>query len=382
MHSDAIERRLLQRQWFIWFLLACFWMTLSVVGTWVNHNQYIFSKHPITWHHAGMMNLVAYGSWALVLTPLILLICWYFPLERGRLGRAIPVHLVGMFSMGVVESLIRLPFCRFLCPDLISLSPWQRFRGEVFVLMEADIWMYLAVVGVLHVLLYYSRFKDRELKAARLEAQLASTELQLLKMQLHPHFLFNTLHTIAAMMHKDVRRAEQMIMQLGDLLRLTLEGVNVEEVTLKREVDFLQRYLDIQQVRFQERLQVNIDIQPNTWDACVPYLLLQPLVENAVQHGIARRSLPGRIEIFASRENGHLLLSIRNDGPPANGGGVVRSGGMGLSNTRARLRRLYGPGHDFTMEHLATGCAEVQVRIPFKSAPAVEQPAHVFSAAD
>jgi len=203
---------------------------------------------------------------------------------------------------------------------------------------------------------------------------------QLVKMQLHPHFLFNTLHTVSAMVHADPDRAEQMITQLGDLLRITLEGVDVEEVTVKRELEFLQRYLDIQQTRFQERLCVRLEVEPQTLDACVPYLLLQPLVENAVFYGVARSSLRGTIEVEVRRSNGDLCLAVRNDGPPRRLGEHDDGGtGIGLSNTRARLSRLYGTAQELRLQRQPAGGAEVQVRLPFRTAPESEPASHAFA---
>jgi len=369
---------LLQRGWFIWLLFLMAWILLAVLGTWFNYHQRLYVGRPITWRNAILMNVMAYGAWALVLTPIIIAVCKYFPLERNKFKRLVPIHLAAAFAIGSLDALLRTGGWFVLRQADASFA--RTFTSEFLFITEMDIWNYWVVAAVCHGLLYYSRYLDREQKSLRLENQLVTTELQLLKMQLHPHFLFNTLHTISAMVHADPDRAEQMITQLGDLLRITLEGVDLEEVTVKRELEFLQRYLDIQQTRFQERLRVRLEVEPQTLDARVPYLLLQPLVENAVFYGVARSSLPGTIEVEVRRSHGDLCLAVRNDGPPPylrehDYGGT----GIGLSNTRARLSRLYGTAQELRLQRQPAGGAEVQVRLPFRTAPESEPASHAFA---
>jgi two-component system, LytTR family, sensor kinase len=370
-------RPLLQRGWFLWLLFLAAWTTLAVLGTWFNYHQRRYAGRPITWRNAILMNVMGYSAWALVLTPIIITICKYFPLERRGMKRLVPIHLAAAFAIGTLDALLRTG--GWFALRLADGGFARTFTSEFLFITEMDLWNYWVVAAVCHGLFYYSRYCDREQKALRLENQLVTTELQLLKMQLHPHFLFNTLHTISAMVHVDPDRAEQMITQLGDLLRITLEGVDVEEVTVKRELEFLQRYLDIQQTRFQERLKVRMEVEPQALDACVPYLLLQPLVENAVFYGISQSSLPGTIEVEVRRSNGDLCLAVRNDGPPVPR--MERDGGtgIGLSNTRARLSRLYGTSQELRLQRRPAGGAEVRVRLPFKTAPDDEPAAHAFA---
>jgi LytS/YehU family sensor histidine kinase len=185
-------------------------------------------------------------------------------------------------------------------------------------------------------------------------------------MQLQPHFLFNTLHSISALMHRDVEAADRMLTRLSDLLRLTLESASTPEVPLSRELDFLDAYLEIQQTRFEERLEVVRDIDPLALDALVPNLLLQPLVENAIRHGVANRTTGGRVEISARRENGRLTLSVRDDGP---GLSPNAGQGVGLSNTRARLEHLYGEAQSLALANDPAGGVRVTVVAPYRSAP-------------
>jgi LytS/YehU family sensor histidine kinase len=185
-------------------------------------------------------------------------------------------------------------------------------------------------------------------------------------MQIHPHFLFNTLHAISALVEENPVAARKMIARLGDMLRLSLEKNNAPEITLKQEVEFLQRYLAIEQIRFQDRLVVNFEIVPETQEARVPNLLLQPLVENAIRHGIAPYSKGGRIDIRARRDNGMLQLEIQDDGR-----GIAAtdnlSEGIGLKNTRQRLEQLYGSNQELRLQNGDSGGFLVQVRLPFQA---------------
>ncbi|HMV49826.1 MAG TPA: histidine kinase, partial [Blastocatellia bacterium] len=188
--------------------------------------------------------------------------------------------------------------------------------------------------------------------------------LQALKMQLQPHFLFNTLNSISALQLTDVETANRMTARLGDFLRLTLDNAGTQEVTLRQEMEFLRGYLEIEQLRFQERLQVTFDLTPEALEARVPNLILQPIVENSIRHGIAPVSEAGRIEVRAARQNGHLELSVRDDGPGIVAGESGKDG-IGLANTRSRLQQLYGDAHRLDIENAAGGGLLVKMTIPF-----------------
>src|ERR1700724_2388633 len=223
--------------------------------------------------------------------------------------------------------------------------------------------MFLAI----HTVYFQSRLRAQELRASRLEAQLAQAQLSALKMQLHPHFLFNTLNSISALLHGDVEAADRMVARLGDFLRLTLENSETQEVTLDQELEFLQCYLDIELTRFQDGLRVEFDIAPETRDALTPNLILQPLVENAIRHGIAHRIEPGRVEIRSERHGDRLHIEVRDDGP----GFASNTPGIGLSNTRARLERLYGSGYVLQLSNGTQNGAVVILEIPFRLRDAI-----------
>jgi two-component system LytT family sensor kinase len=184
-------------------------------------------------------------------------------------------------------------------------------------------------------------------------------------MQLHPHFLFNTLNSIATLIHKDPDAADQMTARLSDLLRLTLENIGVQEVPLAQELEFLERYLEIEKTRFSDRLVVRIDVAPETLDASTPYLILQPLVENAIHHGIAARSLPGCVIVRAARDGGMLVLEVKDDGPGIRSA-AASNNGLGISSTRERLEKLYGAAHTFELSNVAKGGLAVKLTFPFR----------------
>jgi LytS/YehU family sensor histidine kinase len=210
---------------------------------------------------------------------------------------------------------------------------------------------------------YYAKYRDRELRTSQLETRLTVAQLQALKMQLNPHFLFNTLHSISSLMYTDVRAADAMITRLGDFLRMALENESVQEVPLRQELDFLGRYLDIEKIRLDERLTLRVDIDERALDARVPNLGLQPLIENAIHHGIAHLPRGGAIELSAHRDGEILRIHVRNDRPET--AGTSREG-IGLTNVRARLAQLYGAAHRFHIDESVDGSVAVHLAIPFR----------------
>jgi sensor histidine kinase YesM len=224
---------------------------------------------------------------------------------------------------------------------------------------------YWAVVGLSHALSYHREAQSRELRASQLETRLVEAQLQALQRQLQPHFLFNTLNTISALMHRDVEAADAMIARLSDLLRMSLDMVGVQEVSLKDELDFLSKYLEIERTRFRDRLTVVFDVQPDTFDALVPNLLLQPLVENAIKHGVGPRPAPGTITIRSRRVGGLLELNVQDDGVGLSAARLSDfNRGIGLSNTRSRLEHLYGTLHRFEFRQPPQGGLLVLIEIP------------------
>jgi signal transduction histidine kinase len=226
---------------------------------------------------------------------------------------------------------------------------------------------YVPIILVAHALSYYGRFRDRELHSTKLEMELARSHLQTLKTNLQPHFLFNTMHSISSLMHTNVKAADKMMTRLSDLLRMSLESDELQVTTLNRELEFVAAYLEIEKIRFEERLNVVVNVVPETLDAQVPNLLLQPLVENAVRHGVSRLSAGGTIWITACREGDELHLSIRDNGPGL-GESVDKCArtGMGLRATHERLNTLYGAQQSVDIHNVPAGGVEVCIRVPFR----------------
>jgi LytS/YehU family sensor histidine kinase len=240
------------------------------------------------------------------------------------------------------------------------------FQEMFFLSFDWEMMTYWALVGFSHALNSHRESQEQRVTAAQLEARLAEARLQSLQSQLHPHFLFNTLHTISALMHRDTEAADEMLARLSDLLRLSLDRTGTQQVTLKEEIDFVGKYLDIERTRFGDRLQVLVDIDPETLDASVPNLILQPIVENALKHGIARQIGGGQVRIRAARDRDELVLLVRDTGPGLPAAKLTAlNTGVGLRNTRSRLEELFPSRHRFEFHEPAEGGLAVEIRIPF-----------------
>ena len=241
--------------------------------------------------------------------------------------------------------------------------------------IKAFIWLtvincgywYAMAIALNVALKYYRESRERALRASQLETRLVEAQLKTLQQQLHPHFLFNTLHAISALMHKDVDAADRTLMRLSDLLRLTLERLGQQEVRLNDELDFLRKYLEIEGTRFADRLVVRYDVQPEAYDVLVPTLLLQPLVENAIKHGVARRSGTGHIDITARRDHDKLVMEVRDDGVGLSEDALTAlHKGIGVSTTHARLKHQFGADYRFEFHRLSQGLAVV-VAVPWRT---------------
>jgi signal transduction histidine kinase len=329
-----------------------------------------FTDRPASFPLLLAINLNYWYSWA-CLTPAVIWFARRFPFDRHAWKRSIPVHVVGV----VVATLLHVALTVSADRVVHSLvgeagSSWQVQAQRMFFLnFDWEMMTYWAIVGLSHSLRYHYEAQDRALRASQLETRLVEAQLQSLQRQLQPHFLFNTLNTISALMHRDVDAADNMIARLSDLLRLALQTVGIQEVALKQELDFLAKYLEIEQTRFRDRLTVKFDIEPHTLDALVPNLILQPLVENSIKHGIGPRPMPGRIEIRSRRVGGFVELEVRDNGV---GLSEVRlsdfNRGVGLANTRSRLQHLYGSNHRFEFRQPADGGLSVVIAIPMAEA--------------
>ena len=316
--------------------------------------------------------------WAL-LTPFLLLVIWRRPVTRATWRQNLPWQ-VGLALVVSASYLVPSQLLRYLLSQALSYpDAYKPFTPASFMATWVGALInYGDIVLVGHAIHYARDSRDQALRRAQLETRLAEAQLQVLRLQLHPHFLFNTLHTISALMHKDLRAADRMLALLGDLLRDSFERVGAQEVSLKQELGFLDRYLEIERTRFRDRLTVTLKIDPETLDAEVPNLLLQPLVENAIRHGLGKRQDAGHIEIVARRRYERLELRILDDGPglPEGSQTALRTG-VGLANTEARLEQLYGSNHRFDLSNRPEGGLEVALQIPFRLRPeAAVSPEH------
>jgi sensor histidine kinase YesM len=299
-------------------------------------------------------------TWAL-LTPALFAFSGRFPIARKHTVRNIAYHFFFGIVLVTVHRTILLSFANLV---LEAPAPFgESLSAKIFFMLHHisdGLFTYTFILAIHQAFLYFRESQDREF-------QLQQAELQTLKTQLHPHFLFNTLNAIAALVYVSPPEATKTISQLSDLLRFTLHNNKAQEVTLKEELDFLRKYLQIQQTLLQERLDVEWAIDPETLDARVPNMILQPLVENSIRHGIAPKESGGRIEIFSRRVNDQLLIEIRDDGVGAAGAAKKQNGaGIGLMNSRTRLKHLYREAQKFDVKTPAHGGWCVTMLIPFR----------------
>jgi signal transduction histidine kinase len=302
--------------------------------------------------------------WALI-APLVLWIGSRLSFTRGNRVPVVAAHILLGVAVAFVKLTIRYWIGRFV--------PWLPTAGwpGIFDQLPTNVLVYWSILGVGYALEYYSRYRERELRAAHLESSLARAQLDVLRMQVNPHFLFNTLHTISVLVREHENdSADRMIARLSELLRLSIDLEATHEVPLARELAILDSYLDIQKLRFQERLRVEFAVEAGAREALVPTMLLQPLVENAIRHGLSKRDSGGRIDIRAKRVGDQLEITISDDGPGLPLGFQIGTRGVGLSNTRARLEHLYGSQHIFDLRNQPEGGLSVTVRIPWHVAAA------------
>ena len=347
---------MLKRVWIRWLLAVLGWTAVAVFFASQTYLSYKYSGGQAHLWLVLKMNLIEWYLWGL-LAPGIIWLARRFPLEREHWGPSLAVHS----AAGVGVSLLKWTLNNLLRHYLLGFP-----RGMYLIyVFHQNFVTYWILVAATQGYLYYSRYREGELRTAQLSAQLAQAQLQALRMQLHPHFLFNTLNAISTLVHKDPEIADRMIARLSDLLRLTLENMGVQEVRLAQELEFLERYLEIERMRFPDRLQVRMHIAPETLDARAPYRILQRIVENAIRHDIAPRSRIRTVEIRADCKNDKLILEVRDDGP-----GIspdrIRKDGVGISSTRARLERLYGAAHEFELRNATEGGLVVTLAIPFR----------------
>ena len=339
-----------------WTAVWAWWTGLALFFAVSSSLTYLSTGRAANWSLSIRRSLAEWWLWA-ILTPVVVRLAQRYPLDRRWPWRNALIHTAAGVVLAVVKSAAERAAFAWLT------GTWTYWLVSTLAL---QFFVYCAIVAAAHGIVYYERSRERDHLAARL----ADVRLQLLSMQLQPHFLFNTLNTIAELVHGDPDAADYMIAGLSDLLRRTLELGPAQEVPLDAELDLLARYLDIQKARFGDRLRVTIAVDPRARLASVPVLLFQPLVENAIRHGLAERLSSGRIDISAQREGDHLTITVTDDGvgPAADLTSSLER--IGLGNMRARLEALYGSAQRLDLTATRPHGARVSLEIPFKAAQA------------
>jgi two-component system LytT family sensor kinase len=347
----------------------------GVFGVWTLIGLFFTTQHYLnvarifdgecSWRRSLLSTLPDWYLWA-ALSPIVTLLCRAWPVERGKLRVSIPVHVVAGLVLALVHVVLSVAVFMFLSPVPGHTLRWGPQLEINFLLSyHWDALTYAALAALSHARSYRARSLERARRAAELEATLARAQLDVLRRQLEPHFLFNALNAVAELIHSDPGRAEEMLIRLADLLRLSLKTEERQEVPLRTEIELLEKYLDVERARFADRLAVAIDVSPATLDAAVPTWILQPLVENAVRHGVARMSDRGRIEIRSHVEGSSLRLEVRDNGPGL-GDAADSIERTGLSNTRARIARLYGDPFGLRLENAPGGGAVTVLELPYR----------------
>jgi two-component system, LytTR family, sensor kinase len=344
-------------------LIAAFW---TLVGLAFASQFYLSSTllgRTVTWSQAITYSLGDWYVWAILSVP-VLRFARRFPPEGDQPWRTAAIHLGAALVTSLVYVVLRSVVGQV--QSLLIHEPvgfFEVFQPLLVKTFPFNLLIYGVMISVAHAIDYYRKYHERTVHTLALEKNLTEARLQSLLRQLKPHFLFNTLNGIATLMHRDVHAADRMLVRLSELLRLTMNRTGQPLAPLRDEIAFIEKYLDIERIRFSDRLTSEIDIDPAALDAEVPSLILQPLVENAIRHGIEPHARAGRIEIHVQREPTALKLTVRDNGGGMPAGGLTREG-IGLANTRARLRELYGERHAFELANHPDGGLVVRLTLP------------------
>lgn len=351
------------RAWLRFAGIVAFW---TLVGLAFASQFYLSSTllgRTVTWGQAIGFSLGDWYVWAILSIPVVWLARRYPP-EGVQPWRTAAIHLAAALVCSLVyvllRSLVGVVHSRLLDE---SVTFAEVFRPLLVKTYPFNLLVYGVIITISHALDYYRKYHERTVHALELERHLTEARLQSLLRQLKPHFLFNTLNGIASLMHSDVHAADKMLVRLSELLRLTMHHPGQPLTKLREEIAFIEKYLEIERIRFRDRLAVEIRAASDTLELEVPSLIIQPLVENAIRHGIEPQARPGRIEVEAWREGATLVLLVRDNGAGQPPGGFTREG-IGLANTRERLRELYGDRHRFELANHPAGGLEVRLTIP------------------
>jgi signal transduction histidine kinase len=353
-----------------------------VIGGWTAFGLFSFAQAWIyyslpgaTREAPGRLLAMALGSawiWAM-LTPLALWGSHRIALTPARWIKSLGLHALAGVGFVLLSTILE----RWLVAVVLA-TPRSAFAQSLFYRFDSRFLAYLVIVTLAQVAHYVTLSRDRQVEAAQLATQLARAELQVLKMQLQPHFLFNALNAISELVHQDPQSADRMVARLGHLLRLSLEqAAGHQMVPLHQELEFLRAYLEIEQTRFGERLIVELVAGLEVLDSAVPTLLLQPLVENAIRHGAGQLTGGGRVAVRARRDGERLRITIEDNGPGFPEDDSSLPAGLGLRNTRERLRQLYGEDHRFRLANGPDGGARLLIEVPFREICQANTPLHL-----
>ena len=347
------------------------WAAFGVIYAGPIYFEMRYEGHGHTAWRIFSWGILMWLAWA-PLTPAMIWLARRYSLIGSAWKSSLLVHLPAFLLASAMHTAAATAITLTIKPfDDMGASPqafWPRFLSRLPGSWGSDLLAYGAVIGICYALDYYRKYREREFLASRLEAQLAQAQLDSLRMQLHPHFLFNTLNNIVGLVRDQKNQAAvSMLVGLSDLLRHTLDHSARQEVELREELNFIKLYLSIQEMRFSDRLQIKFDIDPATTKAMVPNLILQPLTENALRHGFGRSADSGLVGISSAVEDGHLRLTVYDNGAGLRDDWQLKgSAGIGLANTAARLQQLYDDNHQFDIRNRDCGGVEVVIVMPFK----------------
>lgn len=362
MSSDNLDETIPQSRWRVVLLTAAAFSALAILFVLQRYYGGSTSGQALKLSDLLITSFIVWWSWGL-LTPLIVRIARSIPISSKRPWIAL-LQLPASLAVSVLHELI----VATITPQFYyrpAFAPIRdMFRGRLSSTLAFDIVVYSLIAAVVYLVQYARDARRREMAAARLSATLARTQLQALQAQLQPHFLFNTLNSILALIHDDPAKATIMIRRLSDLLRYCLATSNVPQVPLSDEIHFAKAYLDIQKIRFEDRLETSFDVDHKELSSLVPSFILQPLIENAVKFSLADDSRVAHIAVTARRTDGKMTLTVADNGPGIRIAELEHSAGMGVRTTRERLRQLYGDDHTMTFDNPSAGGTIVVVSIP------------------
>lgn len=341
-------------------LLLVVWTILAILFTPQTYILHLRAVEPLTWLESVSSNLGIFYIWA-GLTPIVWLLGKSFPIEKSKQTLNFSVLFISGFPVAFIHLIIFQQASQFLLGWIKIYQTPIPINNLLIGMGASNVILYWLIIVAAQADIYFRRYTEREQFLVR-------AQLQALKTQLHPHFLFNTLNAISQLLYENKDEAEKTISRLGDLLRLSLKSEQTHEVALREEMDFLRMYLEIQQTLLQDRLEVIWRVLPQTLDVLVPNMILQPLVENSIRHGIAPRISGGKIKIIATLEDKWLTLRICDNGLGVNSNNKkTKQFGIGVSNTKKRLKHLYGKEHEFKLISVSEGTGTIAfLKIPFR----------------